>query len=196
MDNKITTSAVDQENRVLANLPEPEYEVEYPNYKMELRDRQYSYRPSRVPSIADRKKLVGNTLKYQHIPMCGHSFVPEHEPRHRNCESCWFAFFQVHGEMTQAVEQLYQTNPEILLNLKGKKFVRNFLKFMSTVAAFQASVQAVQAQAETAKEKDVISTGSTESGDEQVTGTNEEGSSGSGILDNLFGEGTTSTFIG
>lgn len=82
------------------------------------------------------------TRKYQIVPMCGHKFVPEKEPRHVNCEACWFSFFQVYGELTQAVEELYAKHgARAVLQLRSKKFLRNFLKFMGTVAAYKAAVE-------------------------------------------------------
>jgi hypothetical protein len=124
------------------------YETEYPNYRAEEKNREVVYTSSDKP------------VKHQIIPMCGHKFIAKTEPRHKNCGPCWFTFFQVHGEFTQAVEELYQKDVNILKKLKGPKFVDNFRKFMSTVAAFKESIEA-------AKEKDVSSIGSTEGSNEQ-----------------------------
>lgn len=110
------------------------------NYREERRLRQVDFYPS----------SVNGTLKYQRIPMCGHKFIPGRpEPRHRNCDSCWFTGFQVNGTFTQAVEKVYQEQGEdFLVKLKGRRFVNNFLKFMSTVAAFQAAISVQKAQKE------------------------------------------------
>lgn len=128
-----------------------DYEFEYPNYRTERKNREVAFYDSRERG----------TLRYQRIPMSGHKFVPQREPRHRNCEADWFVFFQVHGEFTQAIEELYQKNPAILRTIKGPKFVKNFLKFMSTVAAFQSAVGAKQPQ-----EQDEYSVGSVEGSNE------------------------------
>lgn len=170
------------------NTPKPSNEPEYPAYDILETDgtvtvapteeqeedgpvtvnaKGYIVEPERmVPFRPSPKKSA--PLKYQRIPMCGHKFVPQQEPRHKGCESCWFTFFQVHGELTQAVEEVYQKQGEgFLAKLKGRAYVTNFLKFMSTVAAFQASMTAAQAE----QEKNAItSTGGTVSVDEAEGG--------------------------
>jgi hypothetical protein len=86
---------------------------------------------------------------YQRLA-CGHKLRGEFEPNHRNCERCWFTYFQIHGELTQAVEQGYQAGgPSLIKNLKGDTFLHNFRKYMSTVAFVQAQQKAV---ADAAKE--------------------------------------------
>lgn len=135
--------------------PYPEYV--YPNYKMELRDRKVSFYPS----------SEAGTLRYQRIPMCGHKFVPQREPRHRNCHSCWFTFFQVHGEFTQSVEKVYaELGEDALKKIRGPKFVHKFLMFMSTIAAYQQAMLA-------AKENNV-STGRIEGSDGEAVNLNNQ----------------------
>lgn len=83
------------------------------------------------------------TVRHQRVPMCGHKFVPEHEPRHRNCESCWFTFFNVYGQLTQAVEEVFQKHGKnVVVGLRGPKFFENWLKFMSTVANLKLAQEA------------------------------------------------------
>jgi len=78
------------------------------------------------------------TVRHNRLPSCGHKFDPNGEPRHRNCEMCWFAFFQVHGELTQGLDELFAQHGEKgLLQVRGKKFVKNFLRFMSTLAQWK-----------------------------------------------------------
>lgn len=94
---------------------------------------------------AEYKKAMHDTftVKHQKIPMCGHKFVPGHEPRHRNCQHCWFVFFQVHGELTQSVEEVFQKHGKpAIVALRGEKFLDMFLKFMSTVAQYKQAVEA------------------------------------------------------
>ena len=87
----------------------------------------------------------GFTVKHRPLP-CGHKLVAGQPPRHRNCEACWFTFFQVHGELTQAVDEAYnsqgtEVGRELIKQLRGVKFLKNFLKFMSTVATMKAQVE-------------------------------------------------------
>lgn len=95
-------------------------------------------------SIYARYFQTDKPVKYPRLK-CGHKYRNEFEPNHRNCEQCWFAHFQVHGELTQAVEEAYQKGGAQLINkLKGPKFLDNFLKFMSTVAVIKAQQEAVK----------------------------------------------------
>jgi hypothetical protein len=85
------------------------------------------------------------TVRHGSISRCGHRFNSSTEPRHRNCEMCWFAFFQVHGELTQSLDELYAKHgKEGLLQVRGSKFVQNFLRFMSTVAQWKKEIEAKQ----------------------------------------------------
>jgi hypothetical protein len=91
------------------------------------------------------------TLQLQTVPLCGHKFRPGHEPKNRNCERCWFTFFNAHGELTKACDEVFQQfGPDGLSQLRGPKFTRNYLKFMSTLAAWKKAAdeaQAIQAEA-------------------------------------------------
>lgn len=100
-------------------------------------------------SIFARYWQTEKPLKYPRAA-CGHKFRAEFEPKFRNCEQCWFTYFQVHGELTQAVEEAYQKGGgELIKKLRGPKFLDNFLKFMATVALIKAQQEAV------AKEKQI-----------------------------------------
>lgn len=76
-------------------------------------------------------------------PTCGHRFAPGAEPQHRNCEACWFAFFQTHGELTQACDEVFANYGEAgLRQLRGPKFTKNYLKFMATLAHLKQMMEA------------------------------------------------------
>lgn len=96
-------------------------------------------------------------LHYQKLA-CGHKLRGDgFEPNHRNCERCWFTFFQVNGEFTKSVVEAHQAGgDELIIKLKGKTFLHNFKKFMSTVALIQAQQEA----ANKAKENDESIAGS------------------------------------
>lgn len=86
------------------------------------------------------------TRVYQRVPMCGHKFVPETYPRHRNCEPCLFAFWNVHGEYTKAVEELFSKHgKEAVVKLIGPKKFVSWRMFMSTVANMRL-IQEAQAR--------------------------------------------------
>jgi hypothetical protein len=59
------------------------------------------------------------------------------DPR-KNCESCWFTYFNTNGQMTQIADDCFQNaGRDVLERSRGKKFVKYFLMFMSTMARFQ-----------------------------------------------------------
>lgn len=98
-----------------------------------------------------RGMLKEFTVKHHPLP-CGHKLVAGQPPRHRNCQACWFTFFQVHGELTQAVDEAYNANgtevgKALITQLRGVKFFKNFLRFMSTVAAMKAKLETQTADA-------------------------------------------------
>lgn len=104
--------------------------------------------------VPDEKK-DRKPLHYQKLA-CGHKLRGDgFEPNHRNCERCWFTFFQISGPFTQSVEEAYQAGgPELIVRLKGKIFLHNFLKFMSTVALIKSQQEAAKKN-EGSKESEV-----------------------------------------
>jgi hypothetical protein len=83
------------------------------------------------------------------LPMCGHKFAPGSEPRFSNCESCWFAFFQVHGDLTKAVTELvHEHGMDSVKQVRGEKFAKNFIKFMATIAQWKTQVDELKEQDE------------------------------------------------
>jgi len=93
-----------------------------------------------------RGMLKEFTVKHQPLP-CGHKLVADHNgPRHTNCDQCWLSYFQVFGEVTKAVEEAYQSKgtevgAELIKQLRGAKFLKHFLRFMSTVALYKESLE-------------------------------------------------------
>ena len=87
------------------------------------------------------------TVKHRRLP-CGHKLVADHNgPRHTNCDQCWLSYFQVFGEVTKAVEEAYQSKgtevgAELIKQLRGVKFLKYFLRFMSTVALYKEQMEA------------------------------------------------------
>lgn len=99
-------------------------------------------------------------LKLTRVPDCGHKFVPEQEPRHRNCEACWFTFFQVHGEVTKTADELFKAaGVEAIQQLRGKKFTKHFLRFMGALAQWKSMADDAKATTETKVEDEQSTTG-------------------------------------
>ena len=109
------------------------------NYREELRTRMVPFRDSSKGPI-----------RFQRLPICKHKFVHGSEPRHRNCESCWFAFFQIHGEITQLADEIHSKHGlPGLRQLKGPKFAKNFTKFMATLAVWKKATEEAKQNANT-----------------------------------------------
>jgi hypothetical protein len=97
--------------------------------------------------------LAEFTKKYPVNPQCGHKVRVGFEPNHRNCDMCWFAYFQIHGEVTKLADEIMQEHGHELggrtiKQIKGTKFRDNYLKFMSTLAQFKELSEAAQEQDE------------------------------------------------
>jgi hypothetical protein len=89
---------------------------------------------------------ANGTLKYVQSS-CGHKFVPGKEPRHRGCQVCWFTYFTTYGELTRTADEVYVNHGEAaLVQLRGRTFTTNFLKYMGAIAQWKAlsEQQAVQ----------------------------------------------------
>ena len=84
----------------------------------------------------DRKLHV--TVRRGRLPRCSHKFIPGEEPRHRNCEMCWFTFFNSLGAVTQTCDEIVQKfGTKGLVQIRGKEFTKNFTKFMATLAQWK-----------------------------------------------------------
>ena len=56
--------------------------------------------------------------------------------------------FQLHGELVQSLDEVYNKHGKAgLLQLRGQKFVANFLRFMGTVAQWKKEIDATQKDA-------------------------------------------------
>lgn len=78
------------------------------------------------------------------------------DPR-KNCDSCWFTYFNTNGQMTNIADECFrEAGRDILERSRGKRFVKYFLRFMSTIARFQREA------AEKKKENGIEAEGTTE----------------------------------
>jgi len=81
------------------------------------------------------------TVRHKRMEPCGHRLDAMNEPRN-NCEFCWFAFFQTHGELVQTTDRAYQEQgAEFLDKMRGQKYRKMFLRFMSTMAMFKKEME-------------------------------------------------------
>lgn len=102
----------------------------------------YAYYPTEEAPPPKGYYRVVKPIRYTRLPACGHRFDPNREPRFNNCESCWFAFFQTHGELTQTADELFQKHGiDAIRQIRGKKFAENWLKFMATLAQWKQQME-------------------------------------------------------
>jgi hypothetical protein len=72
------------------------------------------------------------TVRHDLMP-CGHKIDRINQPK-TNCEICWWNWLNTHSQLVQtAHEFIQQYGKDRLVKMRGKVFVRMFLRFMSTV---------------------------------------------------------------
>ena len=95
----------------------------------------------KVPGLSEYKRMMRQffTVEHKRVKACGHKFTGQ-EPR-TNCQYCWFAYFNEHGEFTKSLDELWRSpnGKQMMPALRGAKFTKMFLRFMSTVASWKAA---------------------------------------------------------
>ena len=78
------------------------------------------------------------TVRHQRIIDCGHKLDALNEPRHRNCEACWFLFFETHPDLVTTADKAYlEQGRSFLDRMRGQKFTDFFVRYMATKLALQ-----------------------------------------------------------
>ena len=80
--------------------------------------------------------IRGKTFTVRHILLedCQHKMDMQNQPK-TGCENCWYQWLNHHGTLVQTAHEFYQQfGKERLVAMRGAKFVKMFLRFMSTVA--------------------------------------------------------------
>lgn len=83
------------------------------------------------------RKLRGRyfTIRHHRAKPCNHKIDEINEPRHRNCESCYFMWFSAHGELVQVADRaLQEQGKDFLIRMRGRHFYEMFVRYMSTLA--------------------------------------------------------------
>lgn len=98
--------------------------------------------PELSPGEIRRLRGLYMTVRLPRVAGCGHRYQAERQPRHRNCPFCWMTFFQNHGELVQTTDELHNTEGGVamIIQLQGSKFLKQFRRFMSTIAHSQKEV--------------------------------------------------------
>ena len=102
-------------------------------------------RPKLTDTEIRRLRRQFITVIYPRVAACGHKYIAEEQPR-KNCPDCWFTFFQNHGELVQTTDELFNTDGglELIKTLRGGKFLKMFLRFMSTIAHIKKNEENMQ----------------------------------------------------
>ena len=82
-----------------------------------------------------------------HLPVvkaCGHRLDLHVQPSHRNCEDCWFAFFNTHGELCRQLDEMHTSEggDSAIIQLQGAKFLHRWRQFMATIAQWKIEQEA------------------------------------------------------
>ena len=97
------------------------------------------------PTPAEARKLrkLYVTVKHPRVAGCGHRLNLHKQPRHRNCQTCWFAWLNNNGKVVQQLDEMHTKGEDaIIVALQGVKFFHRFLQFMSTIAQWKLAQEA------------------------------------------------------
>jgi len=92
--------------------------------------------PQKPLTEAQFRKLRGMyfTVRHHRVQPCGHLLDQINEPTFRNCEACWFCFFNSHGQLVEVTDKALQEQGfRFLDKMRGKKYRTMFCRFMNTV---------------------------------------------------------------
>ena len=112
--------------------------------------------------------IRGKTFTVRHILLedCQHKMDMQNQPK-TGCQNCWYQWLNHHGTLVQTAHEFYQQfGKERLVAMRGAKFVKYFLMFMSTVAHM----------IEEQKAQEAANGNSEQRGDNQPEGSQGEGS--------------------
>jgi hypothetical protein len=104
------------------------------NKEIPLERQQPELTPGEIKKL--RKKYI--TVQHPKVVVCQHRLDLNKQPVHRNCQSCWFAWFQNHGEIVQQLDEMFVADGEqLIIQLQGKKFYHRWRQFMATIAQWK-----------------------------------------------------------
>jgi hypothetical protein len=138
-------SVIDVESRVPSESPvgasepqpEPPNAVITPDGVQELPPWLIGSDGKPLPINERTLRLIrGKTFTVRHILLedCQHKMDMQNQPK-TGCENCWYQWLNHHGTLVQTAHEFYQQfGKERLVAMRGKVFVKMFLRFMSTIA--------------------------------------------------------------
>jgi len=95
---------------------------------------------AKLPTAGEYKLLRKQYVTIQHprVVACQHRLDLHRQPRHRNCDTCWLAWFQNHEEVVKQLDEMFtEHGAPLIVQLQGKKFYHRWRQFMATIAQWQ-----------------------------------------------------------
>lgn len=118
------------------------------------------------------------TIRHHRVQPCGHLLDQINEPTFRNCEACWFCFFNSHGPLVEVTDKAFQEQgPAFLDKMRGVKYRRAFTSFMSTIARMKKESDEQQSREIQGSGSIGQSDGQSERGLDNLSTTGEQGES-------------------
>jgi hypothetical protein len=112
-------------------------EPDYSNLPPELRPDKDGKQPEITPRLIRKLRARYFTVRHPLLTNCGHKLDMINQPGN-NCENCWYSFFNTHPQLVEVADQFYRTQGKgPMIGMRGVKFVKNFCRFMATVAHFK-----------------------------------------------------------
>jgi hypothetical protein len=92
------------------------------------------------PQLTEKlmRTLRGKYFTVRHVLLtdCGHKLDMINEPKN-NCQTCWWTWFNSHPQLVEITDQFFRTHGKgPLVSMRGVKFFKMFVRFMSTVHHF------------------------------------------------------------
>ena len=113
----------------------------------ELRPDANGKYPEITPQLL--KKLRGKYFTVRHVVLenCGHRLDMINQPK-TNCENCWWQWLLHHPQLVETTDQFFRTHgKEPLVGMRGERYFKMFVRFMSTYLKFQQEVREAQEKA-------------------------------------------------
>jgi hypothetical protein len=93
------------------------------------------------------------TVRHSRLQVCGHKADQINQPKN-NCPECWGWFFSSHPELCKVADEFFQKfGKSNMIKMRGEKFVRFFVRFMSLL--YQEAKRRQDAQEEIREEERV-----------------------------------------
>ena len=87
------------------------------------------------PEVTVPEKVKNYPTVLPRVKACGHRLHPMFQPRMRNCQHCWYAWFDFHKEIVSQLDHMHSEGHDaVIKQLQGDKFYHRWRQYMSTMA--------------------------------------------------------------